>query len=345
MTKNNLLTEQLKYTGENRTHTNINLYSYDKDSLSSSMDISPSDLKTLKTDNVINWVQITGLQNTEIIKEVFQQFGIDFLTRQDILNSDHLPKIEEHDEYNVIILKLLKKNEDNDYEPIHMCVIQGKSHIITFSEKELGMFDDIRSALHNNTLKIRNKQSDYLLSVIINSVISNYMSVVTKMEDELEDIEETLIMTDNINDFGLENIQKFRKDYRLIKKCVFPLKEHFNKLIHADNELFNKSQLPFFNDVNDHMVFVLQTMESCRDLISSITELYMSKNDRRLNDIMKQLTIVSTIFIPLTFLAGIWGMNFEQMPELSWEYGYLMAWGIMVAMGISLFFFFKHRKW
>ena len=272
-------------------------------------------------------------------------FCIDFLTTQDILNPEHLTKVEEHDDYNVIIIKLLTMNKDRDYESMQLCIIQGKSYVLTFVEKETDFFNEIISALNKNTLKIRHRQSDYLLSVILNSSMANFMSVLTTMEDELEDMEEALIVPHNPDAPGIENIQKYRKNYRIIKKCIFPMKEHINKLFHADNELLNEQQRPFFNDVNDHLQFVLQTMESCRDLITAIVDLYISRNDQRLNDIMKQLTIVSTIFIPLTFLAGIWGMNFEWMPELHWEYGYLFAWTLMLTMGISLFFFFRHKKW
>lgn len=345
MTKNNLLTEQLKYMGENRTPTKVNLYSYNKESVAYNNDIDISNIKNSMNEDNMNWIRVIGLRDTSIIKDICQLFGIDFLTRQDILNPNHLPKIEEHDDYNVIILKILGKDKDNDYEPTHLCVIQGKEFIITFSEKELDIFNDILSAIDKNTLKIRQRQSDYLLSVILNGVISNYMSILSKMEDELEDMEEALIEPNNSNAPGIEHIQQYRKNYRIIKKCIFPMKEHINKLFHADNELLNESQRPFFNDVNDHLMFVFLTMESCRDLITAIVDLYISRNDQRLNDIMKQLTIVSTIFIPLTFMAGIWGMNFQWMPELSWEYGYIMAWGLMLFMGIALYFFFKHKKW
>ena len=158
MTKNNLLTEQLKYMGENSTPTRVNLYSYNRESVTYNNDIDLCTIKESLKEDDINWIQVTGLQNTNIIKDICQLFRIDFLTRQDILNPNHLPKIEEHNEYNVIILKLLSKNKDNEYEPMHLCVIQGKSYVITFSEKELEMFDDILSAIDKNTLKIRQKQ-------------------------------------------------------------------------------------------------------------------------------------------------------------------------------------------
>ena len=345
MARNNLLTEQLKYTGENHAPTRINLYAYSKEAISSHTGIGLPELKTLTKSDGVNWVQVTGLQDTGVIEEIFRLFGIDFLTGQDILNPNHLPKIEEHEAYNVIILKRLAKDPSDEYEPMHLSIVQGKSYLVTFAEKESDVFGGIVSALHNNTLKIRHKPSGYLLSVILNEVIANYMSVVARMEDELEDMEESLIMPGSAKMPGVESIQQFRKNYRTLKKCVFPLKEHFGKLFHADNDFFGESQRPFFSDVNDHLLFVLQTMENCRDLITAITDLYMSKNDQRMNDIMKQLTIVSTIFIPLTFLAGIWGMNFEGMPELYWRYGYPMAWGTMLTIGASLFLFFRHKKW
>lgn len=345
MTKNNLLTEQLNYTGESQLPTLISLCSYKKDAITYHKEVELEHLEGQMEEDAINWILVTGMKDTGKIKELCQMFRIDFLTTQDLLNPEHPAKIEEHDDYNVIIIKLLCVNHEKDYEYMQLCIIQGKRFVMTFTEKETDFFNDILLALNKNTLKIRHRQSDYLLSVLLNSSMANFMSALTTMEDELEDMEEALIVPGNPDTPGIGHIQKYRRNYRIIKKCIFPMKEHINKLFHADNELLNEQQRPFFNDVNDHLQFVLQTMESCRDLITAIVDLYISKNDQHLNDIMKQLTIVSTIFIPLTFLAGIWGMNFEWMPELHWQYGYVMAWGLMLTMGISLFFFFKHKKW
>lgn len=331
--------------GDNKLPTKINLYSYNSKTVNSHIDISPAVLNECLDNDNMTWVHITGLRDTDIIKDVFLQFGIDFLTRQDVLNPEHLPKIEEHDEYNVVIMKMLYRGDSNDYEPAHFCVIQKKSVLVTFAEKESDIIKDVVSALYDNTLKIRQKQVDYLLSVIINGVVSSYMSIIAKMEDDLEDMEESLIVTGTYKNFTAESIQQFRKNYRTIKKCVSPLKEHFSKLLHLDNSHIMESHYPFFNDVNDHIMYVQQTMENCRDLMAAIGDLYVSQNDRKLNGIMKQLTIVSTIFIPLTFLAGIWGMNFEYMPELSWKYGYAMAWGLILLTGIALCIFFRHKKW
>lgn len=345
MTKNNLLSEQLNYIGENRNPTRLHLCTYNKEGMTCYDEKELNSIIHLIKKENINWLQVIGLQNTDTIKAVCQHFNIDFLTTQDILNSNHLTKIEEHDDYNVVILKLLKKNNEMEFEPQQLCIIQGKNFILTFLEKETDFFKDILSALNKNTLKIRNRESDYLLSVLLNSSMANFMSILSSMEDELEDMEESLIEPYSKNSPGIDKIQMYRRNYRIIKKCILPLKENINKLSHTENELINEAQRPFFSDVNDHLQFALQTMESCKELISAIVDLYMSRNDQRLNDIMKQLTIVSTIFIPLTFMAGIWGMNFQIMPELSWKYGYLMAWSLMITMAVILFLFFKHKKW
>ena len=197
MTKNNLLTEQLRYTGENKFPTKINLCSYKKESITYHKDIEFEHLRELMNEDEINWIQVTGMQDIEKVKNVCQMFEIDFLTTQDILNPNHLTKIEEHDDYNVLIIKLLTMSKDKDYEPMQLCIIQGKSYVLTFAEKETDFFNDIISALNKNTLKIRHRQSDYLLSVILNSSMANFMSVLTTMEDELEDMEEALIVPHN----------------------------------------------------------------------------------------------------------------------------------------------------
>ena len=325
MAKNNLLSEQLNYNGASETPTHLHLCSYNAALVEKSTTDSFDELKQSLVGDRVNWVQVHGLQNAATIRQVCEHFDIDFLTTQDILNANHLTKIEEHDRYNVIILKLLSREKDGAYTPQQLGIVQGDSFLITFTERETDFFNEILSALDKNVLKIRNRQTDYLLSVILNSAMAGFMSILTTMEDE--------------------EIQAHRRNHRLIRKCILPLKEQINKLFHTENTLLHKNNRPFFNDVNDHLQFALQALEGCRDTISALIDLYISCNDRRMNSIMKQLTVVSTIFIPLTFLAGIWGMNFSFMPELNWKYGYLCAWILMIALAVGIYYYFKHKKW
>lgn len=345
MTKNNLLSEQLNYNGDSQTPTHLHLCSYNTAQVEKSRIENAEDLERSLKKEHINWVQVHGLQNTTVIRQVCELFGIDFLTTQDILNINHLTKIEEHDNYNVIIIKLLSRDKDGGYTPQHLGVVQGENFLITFTEQETDFFNEILSALDKNVLKIRNRQTDYLLNVILNSVMASFMSILTTMEDELDDLEERFLSSDSYEDPGIDEIQAYRRNYRLIKKCILPLKEQISKLFRAENQLLHKNNRPFFNDVNDHLQFALQALEGCRDMVGALIDLYISSNDQRMNSIMKQLTVVSTIFIPLTFLAGIWGMNFSFMPELNWKYGYLCAWMLMIVLAVGVYVYFKHKKW
>ena len=345
MAKNNLLSEQLNYNGASQTPTHLHLCSYSTTSVEKHRTDTADGLDPVLKKDSINWIQVHGLQNATVIRQVCERFNIDFLTTQDILNADHPTKIEEHDDYNVIIIKLLSRDNDGGYIPQHLGIVQGENFLITFTEQETDFFNEILSAIDNNVLKIRNRQTDYLLSVILNSVMASFMSILSTMEDELEDLEERFLSPDTGEDPGIEEIQAHRRNYRLIRKCILPLKEQISKLFHTENRLLHKNNRPFFNDVNDHLQFALQTLEGCRDMVGALIDLYISGNDQRMNSIMKQLTVVSTIFIPLTFLAGIWGMNFSFMPELDWKYGYLCAWMLMIVLAAGVYVYFKHKKW
>lgn len=344
MTKNNLLSEKLDYIGASDTPTHLHLYSYNAGNIVRKDGKEMEELIPYIRKDAVNWIQIHGMQNTQTVQQVCQFFQIDFLTMQDILNSQHLTKIEEHENYNAIILKLLSRS-DGTYQPQQMAIMQGENFLLTFMEKETDFLGDIPTAIEKNVLKIRNRQSDFLLSVILNSVMARFMSVIADFEDGLEDLEENLLSPEPKEMQGIESIQQYRRNFRLLRRCIMPLKEEIGKLLHTDNVLLHKANRPFFNDVNDHLQFVLQTMDGCRDMISALADLYMSNNDQRMNSIMKQLTVVSTIFIPLTFLAGIWGMNFRWMPELDWKYGYLFAWILMLSLVVCIYFYFKRKKW
>lgn len=345
MAKNNLLSEQLAYTGASHTPTHLHLCSYNAEAISMQDGKDMDDLVPFLNENAVNWIQIHGFRNTETIQQVCQYFNVDFLTMQDILNSNHQTKIEQHDAYNVVILKLLSPDAGG-YLPQQIAIVQGRNFLLTFIEKETDFLNDINTALKKNVLKIRNRQSDFLLSVILNSVMASFISIISALEDGLEDLEEQLLSPDRTDVTGIENIQQYRRNFRVIKKCILPLKEEIGKLLHtADNELLHKSNRPFFNDVNDHLQFVVQALDGCRDMISALVDIYLSNNEQRMNSIMKQLTVVSTVFIPLTFLAGIWGMNFRWMPELGWRYGYAFAWALMLILVAVIYFYFKRKKW
>lgn len=345
--KNNLLSEKLVYTGRSTSPTHLQLCSYNSTELQEAEGNTFKAVGEAINNDRLNWLRVSGFKNTETVRDVCEHFEIDFLVLQDILNDNHPTKIEEHDNYNVVILKIFHfddANEQGEMKQQQLCLIQGTNYVLSFLEYDTPFFDDIASAIHNNVLKIRGRQSDYLLSVLLNSVMANYIHIVSSIDDNLEDLEEELLKITNADDIGMQ-IQSLRRQYLQIKKVVLPLKEQYVKLLRSDSMLVHKVNRAFFNDVNDHLQFVLQTIEICRETLSSLVDLYISNNDLKMNDIMKRLTIVSTIFIPLTFLVGVWGMNFDFMPELSWQHGYLFAWLLMFVIGGAVYLFFKRKKW
>ncbi|NDW11953.1 magnesium and cobalt transport protein CorA [Bacteroides sp. 214] len=344
--KNNLLLEKLVYTGTSEIEPHLTLVSYNEHELQEAKGKNiKSIIDSIKCD-CVNWLTTCGMKDTEVVREVCEHFEIDFLVLQDILNANHLTKIEEHDKYIVFITKIFRPNENIEEELTQqqVAIILGSNFVLTFLEKETQLFDDISTAIKSNTLRIRQKQSDYLFSVVINSVVGNYINIVSTIDDSLEDLEEELLKITNAKDIGIQ-IQSLRRQYMQIKRAVLPLKEQYSKLLRSTSTLIHKVNHPFFDDVNDHLQFVLQTIEICRETLSSLVDLYISNNDLKMNEIMKRLTVVSTIFIPLTFLVGVWGMNFEFMPELSWKHGYLFAWGLMLLVGVGGYLFFKRKKW
>lgn len=345
MSRNNLLQEKLTYNGNSQTPTHLHLCAYDNDEVEFHSDKDFNQVTTRLKPDGINWIQIHGLQDTSTIQQVCAHFKIDFLVMQDILNAKHLTKIEQHDNYNVVIIKLLLPISKNEFEAHQLSIIQGCNYVLTFVEKETDFFNEIIAAIRRNVLKVRNRTADFLLSVILNSVMAHFMTILSNMEDDLEDMEEALLDHLGTDNSDMEDIQKYRRSYRLIRKTVMPLKEQINALFRTDNDLIKDENRPFFSDVNDHLHFILQSLETCRDILSALVDLYLSNNDLRMNSIMKQLTVVSSLFIPLTFFAGVWGMNFKVMPELGWRYGYAMAWGMMLLIGLFVYLYFKRKKW
>ena len=348
--KNNLLSVKLIYTGDSLAPTHLHLCTYSTTEIQESSGNTFQSIKDTLDNTHINWLQVHGMKDTETIREICSHYEIDFLVLQDILNANHPTKIEEHDKYIVLILKIFypntHKGEDELDELLQqqVCIILGSNYVLTFLEKETDFFDDVNTALRNDVLKICSRQTDYLFSVLLNSVMGNYISTISSIDDALEDLEEELLTITEGYDIGIQ-IQALRRQYMLMKKAILPLKEQYVKLLHAENLLIHKVNRAFFNDVNDHLQFVLQTIEICRETLSSLVDLYISNNDLRMNNIMKRLTIVSTIFIPLTFLAGVWGMNYKWMPELDWRYGYLFALLVMGIIGIIVYLFFKKKNW
>lgn len=343
---NRHLSDKYFYSGEHETNTGIRLTQYDEHSLQTKeVGVTASSFNKLIDPGQVNWFEVSGLTNAEVITRIVNDFGLDNLDAKDILTPQHVVKIEEYKGRMLIVLNSCYYDANMEIKSEHISILVTGNVVITFTESNNPVFETAHKALDSNMLNIRKKGSGLLLAFLLNTIIANLVETASKVEEILEDIEETLL--DPKNDQGNMGslIQKHRHEYMIIRKNSQPLKEQFSKLLRTENGIITPDILPIYNDLQDQLLFVMQTTESCREITSSLVDLYISNNDLRMNAIMKRLTVVSTLFIPLTFLVGVWGMNFKIMPELDWQYGYFIAWIVMMATGVLTWWYMKKKDW
>lgn len=343
---NRHLSDKYYYVGEHQTNTEIQLTQYNESVLTTrEVKTTEPSFDKLTDDKHVNWFQVCGLTNSDVIARIVKDCGLHNLDVKDILTPQHVVKIEEYQERLLIILNSSYYNDNMELHSEHISIVVAGNVVITFTESNNPVFENVTQALKANMLGIRKKGSGLLLAFLLNTIISNLVESAAKVEDLLEDIEDTLLdISSNQTNVGAQ-IQERRRNYMTIRKNSQPLKEQFPKLLRLESGIITPDMLPVYSDLSDQIQFIVQTMESCREISSSLVDLYISNNDLRMNAIMKRLTVVATIFIPLTFLAGVWGMNFRNMPELNWQHGYLFAWGLMAIVGLLTWRFLKRKDW
>lgn len=347
---NRHFSEQYVYTGDKSTETRINLTQYDADVVYETR-LKPKakalcDLPNLlQEEKRVNWLQVSGLSDAKLITKVVTELGLNALDAKDILTPQHIVKVEEHHNKVLIILNACRYDENNRIHTEHAGIILTGNTVVTFTENDHGLLAPVTKAIKDNIFELRSKDSSMLLAFILNTVIVSLVESAVRVEELLEDIEDTLlnIGTDQRGVGSL--IQQRRREYMVLRKNSQPLKEQLNKLAKAENSPISRSALPAFIDLIDQLQFINQTIDGCREIISALVDLYISNNDLRMNAIMKRLTVVSTLFIPLTFLVGVWGMNFRFMPELGWRYGYLAAWAILILVALFTWLYLRKKEW
>ncbi|MBU1090323.1 MAG: magnesium/cobalt transporter CorA, partial [Candidatus Omnitrophica bacterium] len=260
------------------------------------------------------------------------------------LNTDQRPKMEDFGSYIYMVMKMLSYNQaEAEVEIEQVSMILGNNFLISFQEKEGDVFDSIRERIRTAKGRIRKSGVDYLVYTLIDAVIDNYFLILEKIGEKIEVLEEELINTPTQE--TMRNIHSLKREMIFLRKSVWPMRELINGLQKSESSVINKSTGIFLRDVYDHTIQVIDTVESLRDMASGMLDIYLSSISNRMNEVMKVLTIFAAIFIPLTFIAGVYGMNFKFMPELEWKYGYFVALSLMAAVGITLVLFFKRKKW
>jgi len=333
------------HVGKMKTeHTDISLFSYNGTSFKEASSHEPGEILNQVDPSSMTWINISGLSHTEIVQKIGEHYHIHPLIIEDILNTNQRPKIEDHGDYLFASIKMMYPEEGTGkvlYEQVSL--ILGETFVLTFQEGGRDVFDPVRTRIRSSKGKIRNKGPDYLAYSLIDAVVDQYYVVLEKMGDKIESIEERLINRPD-NDV-LRDIHSFKYETLFLRRSIWPLRDVISFLERGDSDLIEDSTTIYYKDVYDHTIQAVDTCELFRDLISGMLDIYLSSMSNRLNEVMKVLTIFSTIFIPLTFIAGVYGMNFEFMPELKWHWGYPALWMVMIAVVLVMIRFFRRHRW
>ena len=292
----------------------------------------------------ITWVNVEGVHNVDIIRQLGEQFALHPLVLEDIVNTVQRPKIEDYDSYLFIVLRMLRPTGGGEFTSEQISMVLGPSHLFTFQEGIQGdVFDTVRERIRNGKGKIRGMGADYLAYALIDAIVDNYFSVLEDLGERIINLEEELTLAPD--KATLIEINTIKQEIIFLRKAVWPLREAVSFMERGDSHLLSPATRLYFRDVYDHTVQVIDTVETYRDLLSGMLDLYLSSISNRINEVMKFLTVIGTIFMPLTFLVGVYGMNFKHMPELEWHNGYFLLWGLMIALSIAMIIYFRRKRW
>lgn len=343
--KAGLPSETLVYTGEKKDElVKIHVIDFDEANFQESELASVDACLPYKDKPTVTWINVDGVHNIPVIEKLGECFGLHRLVLEDIMNTDQRPKMEDYEDYLYIVLKMLASGKNGEIITEQLSLIVGKNFVITFQEGIEGdVFPLIRERLRSGKGKIRKMGADYLAYALLDAVVDNYFVILEKFGDKIESLETELI--GNPTQETVQRIYQIKREMIFLHNAVWPLREVVSGLGKHDSALISEATAPYLRDVYDHVIHIIDSVDIYREMLSSMLDMYLSSVSNRLNEVMKVLTVISLIFMPLTFIAGVYGMNFKYMPELDWRYGYPAALFFMLGIGVVMLFYFKRKKW
>jgi magnesium transporter len=335
----------LVHIGEKETETvRITIIDYDETQFEEREAKTIAECFPFKDKPSVTWINVDGVHQVEVIENIGKHFDIHALVLEDIVNTGHRPKMDDFENYIFLILKMFHYDEGDDViKTEQLSLVLGSNFVISFQERQGDVFDPIRERIRKAKGRIRMRGADYLAYALVDAVVDNYFIILEKLGENIELLEEELLT--NPGRETLQAIHNLKREMIFLRKSVWPLREVISGLERVESSLIQESTGIYLRDVYDHTIQVIDTIETFRDMVSGMLDIYLSSISNKMNEVMKVLTIIATIFIPLTFVAGIYGMNFEYMPELRWHWGYFTVWLVMVAIVVSMVFYFRGRKW
>ena len=322
----------------------LDVFVYDSDTLREIHDAGVAACRELAEGPGVTWVNVSGVHDVALLADIAERFGLHPMTLEDLANTTQRPKWEEFSGYGFLAIKML------DFDPVadavrieHVSLVVGGNWVLTFLEDAGDVFDSVRQRLRTHGGRVRDMGADYLAYTLLDTVVDYYFLTVERIGDRVEVFDERLLSDPQPSD--IQSLHHYKRNLMVLRRAVWPLREVGAAVAKSETGLISEEVRIFWRDLYDHVVQVIDMVETSRDMLSSMHDTYLSSLSNRMNEVMKVLTIISTIFIPLTFIAGIYGMNFEYMPELRWKDGYLLVWGLMIVISIALLFYFRRRRW
>jgi magnesium transporter len=333
------------FIGQKKVDTmSIHVIDYDRDRLEEIRPDTEDGLRGYLKKDSVTWININGIHETERIKKIIGDLEAHPLVAEDIADTGQRPKMEVYDKHLFFVLKMIKYDvRENRIHTEQLSMLLGEGLLVTFQEVPGDVFEPVRERIRNNTGRIRRAGSDYLAYVLLDTVIDNYHFLMEHLGEKIEDLEDELLGVPGKHTLG--DINDFKREMNYLRKSIRPAREFILRLSRLESALIDVKTRPFLNDLQDIATRSLEAVDTYRTMLSDHLDIYSSNVSNRLNEIMKVLTIFSAIFIPLTFIAGIYGTNFDYFPELHFKYSYPVFWGVLILVAVVMLRFFKRKKW
>jgi len=299
-------------------------------------------IKKSKGHGYVTWINVDGLHDLDSIRKIGEKYKLHPLLLEDIVSTDQRPKVEDYGNYIFIVMRMLQRSEKGKILSEQFSLVLGPDYVISFQETQGDCFDPIRNRIGHAQGNIRKNGADYLCYTLMDSIVDNYFVILEEFGEHIEKLEMKII--ENADSKTVQTLNHMKREAIMIRKSVWPLREVINNLVRG-YPVIKKPTILYLRDVYDHTIQIIDNVETYRDMLSSMLDIYLSSVSNRMNEVMKVLTIIATIFIPLTFLTGVYGMNFHYMPELTWHYGYFILLGLMAVVVIFMLSYFKRKKW
>lgn len=336
----------LFHTGERKTERPVmTVFAYNEDRYVR-LDVQNLDeCRELQGKYKVLWINIDGLHEVKVVEDAGRLFGIHPLTQEDILHTHQRPKVEEYDHYLYLMLRMLSVGEGAEaVEEEQLSLVVGRGYVLTFQEMPGDVFDSIRERIATAGTAVRKRGADYLAYALIDAVVDNYFKVLEQFENRIEQLDIELL--DQSANKAFQSIYTMKKELILLRKSVWPMREIINSISRDGFGVIDDASTgPFFRDIYDNLILVIETVETYRDIVIGMYDTRLAIVNNRMNEIMKVLTIIATVFMPLSFIAGVYGMNFRYMPELEWHWGYFAVWGFMLVVFAGMMLYFRRKRW